>query len=64
VPPENTEHADGGRIFRDENEALETLRSRLGAEQFQRWLRSSELERHPRPLTDDERRILREAAVR
>ncbi len=35
----------------------------VGEESFERWQRSEELFEHPRPLTDMERSVLREAVA-
>jgi hypothetical protein len=39
------------------------MRERMGEERFERWQRSQELSEHPRPLTDMERSVLREAVA-
>jgi hypothetical protein len=47
----------------DDPGALAAMREMMGAESFARWPRSQELLEHPRPLTDMERSVLREAAA-
>jgi len=52
---------DGMRSFRTTDPAA--LRAVLGEEAFERIQRSRELHRHPRPLTDQEREVVRQAAA-
>jgi hypothetical protein len=52
-----------GFFRRDDPEAMALLRQRLGDEGFERWQRDLELSEHPRPLTDVERAVLREAVA-
>ena len=49
------------RAFRGTDPAA--LRAMLGAEAFERMQRMRELHRHPRPLTGQEREVVRQAAA-
>lgn len=52
-----------GLYQRDDAESLAALRNRLGAETFRRIESFRQLSRHPRPLADAERAVLREAVA-
>jgi hypothetical protein len=55
---------NGGGFFRgDDPQALAALRDTMGDEVFERIQLSRELHKHPRPLTDVERRVLRETVA-
>jgi hypothetical protein len=72
VPPDEDGHNDGSEAFvsafflagsPEEAAHLAALRERFSDEMVDRLQRSRELMRHPRPLADGERGVIREAFV-
>jgi hypothetical protein len=70
VPPDEDGHNDGSEAFvsafllagsPEEATHLAALRERFGDEMVDRLQRNRELMRHPRPLADSERGVIREA---
>lgn len=70
APPDEDGHNDGSEAFvsafflagsPEEARHLAALRERFGDEMVDRLQRSRELMRHPRPLADSERGVIREA---
>jgi hypothetical protein len=53
----------GGHFNRGDPGLRAALRKRLGEDGFERWQRSEELHKQPRPLTDQERSLLRTTAA-
>src|SRR5262249_15171383 len=62
--PRGAQSDNGGFFYRrDDPAAIARLREVMGEEALARWQRSIELSSHPRPLTDPERAVLRQAVA-